>query len=63
MTQRHAPDQEIQIPIPLRPDVTVRIWIPADLKKSEAERIARVVQGFANGELPRSGSNRQEEPC
>jgi len=38
---------ELQIPIPLRPGVVVRVYLPADLKKSEADRIARAILGFA----------------
>lgn len=36
------------IPVQLRPDVLVRIYVPVDdLKKAEAEKIARIIQAFA----------------
>ncbi len=51
MTERnYPPDQELQVPIPLRSGVVVRIYMPADLKKSEADRIARIVNGYVDGE-------------
>jgi len=39
-------DQIIVIPIQLRPDVVVRIHIPANITKREAERIGKVVKSF-----------------
>ncbi len=35
------------IPIPIRADFTVRIHIPLDLTKAEAEKIARVILAYA----------------
>ena len=41
------------IPIPLRPDVTIRIHgIPMDMTKAEAEKIAAVVLAYAD-EMPK----------
>jgi hypothetical protein len=38
-------------PIPLRANVTVRLFdVPADLTPSEADKIARVIKALAEGE-------------
>ena len=42
-----APDQIIVYPVPLRPDVVVRLHMPANLTKEEAEKIANVIKAFA----------------
>lgn len=39
--------EPVVIPIPLRPDLTVRVQIPRDLKRTEAEKVARVVAALA----------------
>lgn len=37
----------VVFPIPIRPDVIVRVHIPHDLTKKEAEQISRVVMALA----------------
>lgn len=46
-------------PIPIRRDVTVRIFnLPADLTQAEADKIAAVVKALASLSLNTSGSGR-----
>jgi hypothetical protein len=49
MTKTDYPsDFMLVIPIAIRPDHVVRIHIPADLTKDEADRIASVIMGFVH---------------
>ena len=41
-------DFMLVIPIAIRPDHIVRIHIPADLTKDEADRIGNVIMGFVH---------------
>jgi hypothetical protein len=44
------------IPIPLREDLTVRVWgLPADLTKAEAARIGAVIMALATPSTPDLG--------
>jgi len=52
MTIAYPPDQTIVVPIAIRPDVTVKILIPADLTKAEAEKIANVVKAMVPPRSP-----------
>lgn len=49
---QYSPDQILVLPIALRDGVVVRIHIPANLTKDEAERVGNVVKAMAiKGEL------------
>lgn len=37
------------VPIPLRPGLTVRVQIPCDLGRKEAEKVARVIAALSVG--------------
>ncbi|WP_287941403.1 hypothetical protein [Aquamicrobium sp.] len=37
----------IVVPIPIRPDLVVKVQMPIDISRQEAERVARVVAALA----------------
>ena len=49
-------DQTIVVPIPIRDDLIIRVHLPANLTKVEAEKVANVVKAMAlpDGKCERS---------
>lgn len=56
------PSQVIAYDLPLRPDLLVRLTLPADLTKADADRVAEFVQSLAFPDTPPAALPAEETP-